>query len=174
MFALYWGYVYTILRLCLHYNGAMFTLYWGYVYTILDSFSGRHEYLSGVVWTASFRCVWPRGFGPLNPDLTPEYLLPCIPVLFTFSTVQIPDHTTPQCCTERIQCVTLHFRDWRGEPRSSTEIARKSSLLCVNRNLFQYGFLAGARAECHSIRIAWFSCWLVGKLYAQLGDPETL
>ena len=34
--------------------------------------------------------------------------------LFTSAADQIPSHTTPECGTEPIRYVTLHFRDRRG------------------------------------------------------------
>ena len=55
-----------------------------------------------------------RVLGHSNPVFTPEYLLPWIPVLFTFFTVQIPVHTALKCWRELIRYVTLHFQDWRG------------------------------------------------------------
>ena len=66
--------------------------------------------------------------------------------LFTFATVRIGVYTALKCGTEPIRYVTFLFRDWRGAASSVTEIAPKSSLLCVNRRPTRYDFRAGAKA----------------------------
>ena len=48
----------------------------------------------------------------------------------------------------------LLIRDQRGAALSVTEIAPKSSFLCVNVSPIQYGFRAGAKATWYSVNIA--------------------
>ena len=77
---------------------------------IPDSFSCRHETLSGMLWTAtarnrnksfthianrstSCRGGWPRGFGALNPS--PHYWI--LTTLSVFSSATVPVHTPPKC-----------------------------------------------------------------------------
>ena len=50
-----------------------------------------------------------------------------------------------------IRYVTLHFRESVVQHRCVTEIALKSSFLCVNRRPIRYGFRAGANAIRHSV-----------------------
>ena len=149
----------------------MFTLFW----------IGFH---AGIVWTAkeqnwnkSFKHIEHRsgafgreGLGHSNPVLTPEYLLPWIPVLFTFFTVQIPVHTALKCWRELIRYVTLHFQDWRGSfaPLKKSRgnhscyvwTEDSSGMVCASAVRYivwaELEFLVGCR-------------WLVDKLYAQLG-----
>ena len=50
-----------------------------------------------------------------------------------------------------IRYVTLHFRDWRAQVQSVTEIAPKSLILCLNRIPIQYGSRAGITVIWHSV-----------------------
>ena len=114
-----------------------------------------------------------HGLGHLNPVLTPEYLLPWIPVLFTFFTVQIPIHTALKCWREPIRYVTLHFQDWRG----SFAPLQKSR---GNHSCYMWTEASSGMVYASAVRyIVWAELeflvgWLINFTPSSGRDPEVL
>ena len=120
-------------------------------------FSCRHEELSGIVniwsdmWRFTLEKAW-RSIAALQKSRWNHRYYAWTEALSGM--VFVPTRRAIRYSEHLIRYVTLHFRESVAQHRCVTEIALKSSLLCVNRSSIWYGFRADEKAIRYSANIA--------------------